>query len=471
MATRLLLILSSFLLSASTLAATPQPPLQEQPALHDIADAVSPVELQATITKLVSFGTRHTLSDTKSDTRGIGAARRWVKGRFEAISKDCGGCLTVITPSQVFTGERMPKEGAEVMDVVAIPKGTTDPDRYVVITGHLDSRVSNEMNSTADAPGADDDGSGTAAVIEAARVLSKYKFAASVVYSVDSGEEQGLFGGKVIAQYAHDHNWYVEADLNNDIVGNSHGENGIINTTSVRVFSEGTRALETPKEAAERRYHGGEIDSPSRNVARFMQALGDQYVPNWHVMLVYRTDRYGRGGDHTAFNALGYPAIRVTEANEDFTHQHQDVRVQDGVHYGDVLAGVDFNYLGKVTAMNAVTLAAMAWAPAPPTGLSIVSDPAPGLSGGVDTVVNWKSPGSDAVAFDVHWRHTTDPQWDNLRFVGNVQQYTLKNVSIDDYFFGVASVSADGFESPVEFPGAAGSFVPSTPAPAAATGH
>ena len=471
MPTRVLLILSSFLLSGATLAATPQPPLQEQPVLHDIADAVSPAELQGTITKLVGFGTRHTLSDTKSDTRGIGAARRWVKTRFEAISKDCGGCLTVITPSQVFTGERMPKEGAEVMDVVAIQKGTTDPDRYVVITGHLDSRVSNEMNSTLDAPGADDDASGTAAVIEAARVLSKYKFAASVVYSVDSGEEQGLFGGKVIAQYAHDHNWYVEADLNNDIVGNSHGQNGIVNTTSVRVFSEGTRALETPKEAAERRYHGGEIDSPSRNVARFMQVLGDQYVPNWHVLLVYRTDRYGRGGDHTAFNALGYPAVRVTEANEDFTHQHQDVRVENGVHYGDVLSGVDFTYLGKVTAMNAVTLAAMAWAPAPPTALSIASDPAPGLSGGIDTVVNWKTPGSDAAAFDVHWRHTTDPQWDNLRFVGNVQQYTLKDVSIDDYFFGVASVSADGFESPVEFPGAAGSFVPSTPAPSAATGH
>ncbi len=471
MATRFLLILSSFLLSASALAVGPQPPLQEQPVLHDIADAVSPAELQATITKLVGFGTRHTLSDTKSDTRGIGTARRWVKSRFEQISKDCGGCLTVITPSQVFSGERMPKEGAEVMDVVAIQKGTTDPDRYVVITGHLDSRVSNEMNSTADAPGADDDGSGTAAVIEAARVLSKYKFAASVVYSVDSGEEQGLFGGKVIAQYAHDHNWYVEADLNNDIVGNSHGQNGIVNTTSVRVFSEGTRALETPKEAAERRYHGGEIDSPSRNVARFMQMLGDQYVPNWHVMLVYRTDRYGRGGDHVAFNALGYPAIRVTEANEDFTHQHQDVRVENGIHYGDVLSGVDFNYLGKVTAMNAVTLAAMAWAPAPPAALDIAADPAPGLSGGVDTVVSWKTPGNDAAAFDVHWRHTTDPQWDNLRFVGDVQQYTLKNVSIDDYFFGVASVSSDGFESPVEFPGAAGSFVPSTPAPSAATGH
>ncbi|HEV2321352.1 MAG TPA: M28 family peptidase, partial [Gammaproteobacteria bacterium] len=313
---------------------------------------------------------------------------------------------------------------------------------------------------------ADDDGSGTSAVIEAARVLSKYKFRASVVYSVDSGEEEGLYGGQVIARYALEHHWYVEADLNNDIVGNSHGQNGVVNNTLVRVFSEGTRALETPKEAAYRRYHGGELDSPSRNVARYMQALAQQYVPNWRVMMVYRTDRFGRGGDQTAFNALGFPAVRVTEGNEDFTKQHQDVRVENGIHYGDVLSGVDFDYLAKVTAMNAVTLAAMAWAPAPPTGFDIASDPEPGLSGGVDTVLDWKSSGPDAAGFVVHKRLTTDPQWDAGRFVGDVQHYVLKDVSIDNYFFGVSSVSADGFESPVEFPGATGSFIPSTPAPA-----
>ena len=470
MARRALLILPSALLSFAALAAGPQPPPAEQPVLHDIALAVSPQELQATDSKLVSFGNRSTLSDTKSDKRGIGAAERWVKSRFEQISKDCGGCLEIITPSQVFKGERTPKDGVEVMDVVAIQKGS-DPDRYVVMTGHVDSRNSDTMDVTKDAPGADDDGSGTSAVIEAARVLSKYKFRANVVYSVDAGEEQGLYGGQVIAKYALDHHWYVEADLNNDIMGNSHGQNGIVDNTSVRVFSEGTRALETPKEAAGRRYHGGELDSPSRNVARYMQVLGEQYVPNWHVKMVYRTDRYGRGGDHTAFNALGFPAVRVTEANEDFTKQHQDVRVEGGIHYGDVLSGVDFDYLAKVTAMNAVTLAAMAWAPAPPTDFDIASDPAPGLSGGVDTVLKWKSPGSDAAGFDVRWRLTTDPQWDKRRFAGSAEQYTLKDVSIDDYFFGVASVSADGFESPVEFPGATGSFVPSTPPPADAATH
>lgn len=460
MLTRFALCLTALLASAIVLADTAPPPV-EHPVLRDIAGAVDSAQLQATLTQLVGFGTRQTLSDTQSKKRGIGAARRWVQSRFEQISKDCAGCLEVITPSQVFTGERMPKGGAEVMDVVAIQKGVSDPDRYIVMTAHLDSRVSDTLDATSDAPGADDDGSGVAAVLEAARVLSKYKFAASVVYSVDSGEEQGLYGGKIIAQYAADHHWQVEADLNNDIVGNPHGQDGLTDDTSVRVFSEGTRALETPQEAAERRYHGGEIDSPSRNVARYMRELGEEYVPNWHVMLVYRTDRYGRGGDHTAFNALGYPAVRVTESHEDFTHQHQDVRTEGGVHYGDVLSGVDFPYLARVTAMNAVTLAAMAWAPAPPAGVAIASDPAPGLSGGVDTVFDWKSV-AGAGGYRVHWRLTDDPRWSQGRWVGPVQHYLLKDVSIDDYFFGVASVSADGFESPVEFPGPAGAFWPAS---------
>src|SRR5579863_903366 len=465
MLTPTVLCLTAFLACAAALAEASGPLIQtmpppvEHPVLRDIAGAVDPVQLQATLTKLVGFGTRQTFSDTKSDTRGIGAARRWVQARFEQISKDCDGCLEVITPSQTFTGERMPKEGAEVMDVVAIQTGMTDPNRYVVMTAHLDSRASDVMDSTSDAPGADDDGSGVAAVLEAARVLSRYKFAGSVVYSVDSGEEQGLYGGKIIAQYAADHRWQVEADLNNDIVGNPRGQDGLTDDTSVRVFSEGTRALETPKEAADRRYHGGEIDSPSRNVARYMRELGEQYVPNWHVTLVYRTDRYGRGGDHTAFNALGFPAVRVTESHEDFTHQHQDVRTKGGVRYGDMLSGVDFSYLARVTAMNAVTLAAMVWAPAPPASLSIASDPLPGLSGGIDTVFDWK-PAAGAAAYRLNWRLTDDPRWSQGRFVGPVQHYVLKDVSIDDYFFGVASVSADGFESPVEFPGPAGAFWP-----------
>ena len=455
---RVLPILLSFLVGGAAFAGDTAPvPPEEHPVLGEIAQAMDPAQLQSALTTLVGFGTRQTLSDTKSDKRGIGAAERWVGSRFEQISRDCGDCLAVITPSQRFTGERMPKQGAEVTDVVAIQRGATDPDRYVVMTAHIDSRNSDATDATKDAPGADDDGSGVAALLETARVLSKYKFAASIVYSVDSGEEEGLYGGKVIAQYAQDHHWQVEADLNDDIVGNSRGQNGVTDNTSVRIFSEGTRALETIKEAADRRYHGGEVDSPSRNVARYVQALAERYIPNWHVTLVYRTDRFGRGGDHTAFNALGYPAVRLTESHEDFTHQHQDVRVQDGVHYGDVLSGVDFPYLAKVAATNAIALAGMAWAPAPPSGLSIASDPAPGLSGGTDTVFDWK-PSAGAAGYRVHWRATTEPRWDAGRYVGSMQHYVLKDVSIDDWFFGVAAVSTDGFESPVVFPGPAGAF-------------
>src|SRR5579859_1387749 len=221
-------ILLLYLICGAALGGDTAPvPAEAHPVLGEIAAAIEPAQLQNTLTTLVGFGTRHTLSDTKSNKRGIGAARRWVQSRFEQLSKDCGGCLEVITPSQVFSGERIPKEGAEVMDVVAMQKGSTDPDRYVVMTAHLDSRVSDIMDARSDAPGADDDGSGVAAVLETARVLSKYKFAATIVYSVDSGEEQGLYGGKVISQYAADHHWQVEADLNDDIVGNSHGQNGV----------------------------------------------------------------------------------------------------------------------------------------------------------------------------------------------------------------------------------------------------
>jgi Zn-dependent M28 family amino/carboxypeptidase len=326
---------------------------------REVAIAPGPPQLQATIQTLVGFGTRHTLSDTKSPKRGIGAARRWAQSRFEAISKDCGGCITVVTPSQMFTGRRVPTS-SEVMDIVGIQKGTTDPDRVIILTGHIDSRVTDIMNITADAPGADDDGSGTAAVLEAARILSRYKFPATIVYGVLAGEEQGLYGGKVLADYAKAQGWHVEADLNNDIVGGTKGMNGVVNNTRVRLFSEGTRQVETADEAKERRFAGGEIDSASRNVARYAKSLSEQYIPNWTVSMVYRLDRFGRGGDHSAFNDLGYPAVRFTENSEDYRHQHQDLRTEGGVEYGDTIAHVDFPYLAKVTASNAVTAASMA---------------------------------------------------------------------------------------------------------------
>lgn len=451
--------LAALMLAAApaALAEPPAAPAKDQPLLHQIVRDVSADELHATIAKLVSFGTRSTISDTTSDTRGIGAARRWVKARFEAMSRECGGCLEVVTPSAVFTGPRYAKP-TEVMDVIAIQRGTSDPDRVVVISGHIDSRNSDTMDVTKDAPGANDDGSGTAAVIEAARVLSRHKFAATIVYSVDSGEEQGLDGGKVSADYARAHGWRVEADLNNDIVGNSHGLNGVHDDTHVRVFSEGTRAVETQAEANRRRYNGGELDSPSRNLARYMKALGDRYVKGLSVEMIYRTDRYGRGGDQTRFLEAGYPAVRVTEAAENYTRQHQDVRVENGIHYGDVIEGVDFPYLAKVTRLNAVTLASLASAPPPPQDVKIegaVSD---------DTTVTWK-PAPGAVDYRVWWRDTLSPAWTWARSSGGATTLKLKDVIIDDWFFGVSSVSADGWESPIEFPGPAGSFV-SAPPPA-----
>jgi hypothetical protein len=425
------------------------------PLLKSIADEISPSELQATIEQLVGFGTRHTLSDTKSTTRGIGAARRWVKGRFATFSRTCGGCLEVTMPGQIFTGDRLPGPTA-IADVLAIQRGTSDPDRVIVISGHIDSRVTNPMNATSDAPGADDDGSGTAAVIEAARVLSRHKFPATLVYAVLSGEEQGLYGGKLLAQYARQHNWHVEADLNNDIVGNTSGANGAKESGYVRLFSEGTRSVETPEEATRRRYNGGEVDSPSRNLARFVSELASQYIDGFKARMIYRTDRYSRGGDQVPMLAAGYPAIRFTEAIENYNREHQDVRVESGVHYGDTPDGIDFPYLANVTRLNAVTMAALAMAPAPPPTVKIEG------AVSLDTTVSW-SPAAGAARYRVWWRDTTSPLWTESKLApADATALVLKSVNIDDWFFGVSSVSADGYESPVEFPGPAGSFV--TPA-------
>lgn len=446
--------LAAFVLAAALPIAgsgADQPPQAEKsPLLQSIAGDVKPDELRATIAMLVGFGTRHTLSDTKSSTHGIGAARRWAKSRFEEFSKRCKGCLQIEMPEQTVTGERIPQPAA-IVDVLAIQRGTSDPDRVIVISGHIDSRVTDVMNVTSDAPGADDDGSGTATVIEAARVLSQHKFPATLVYAVLSGEEQGLYGGKLLAQYARDHHWNVEAALNNDIVGNTTGTNGIKDDTHVRVFSEGTRSTETPEQATRRRYNGGEVDSPSRNLARYVSGLADKYLTNFSARMVYRTDRYSRGGDQVPMLAAGYPAVRFTEAIENYQREHQDLRTADGVRYGDVLDAVDFPYLAQVARLNAITMAALASAPPPPAEVKIEG------AVSMDTTVSWTSaPG--AAGYRVWWRDTTAPQWTNNRFVSDANSVVLKDVNIDDWFFGVSSVAADGFESPVEFPGPAGAF-------------
>jgi hypothetical protein len=281
------------------------------------------------------------------------------------------------------------------------------------------------------------------------------------VYSADSGEEQGLYGGKIIAQYAVDHAGKVEANLNNDIVGSPRGGDGQSDPHIVRVFSEGTKSNETLEQAKYRRYHGGEVDSPSRSLARTMQTLADRYLDQFHVRMVYRTDRYGRGGDQVEFLAQGFPAVRVTESNEDYTHQHQDIRTESGVQYGDTIEHVDFEYLANVTRLDAITMAALAKAPAPPQGVDIQGEVA------YDTTVSWKAvPG--AARYRAWWRETTAPQWQHARDAGSATSLKLAGINIDDFYFGVSSVSADGWESPVVFPGFAGSFERSPPAAGAA---
>jgi hypothetical protein len=433
-------------------ASAQTPPRTDHPLLHEVAGAVSEQRLHGYIERMVGFGTRHTMSDTRSNRRGIGAARRWVKREFETMSRACGGCLEIATPSETVSGtERIPTP-TEVVDVLAIQRGTGDPTRVIIISGHLDSRVSDVMNFRSDAPGANDDASGVAAVMEAARVLSQHRFPATLVYAALSGEEQGLHGGKILADYARAQGWQVEAVLNNDIIGNTEGLSGVRDNTHVRIFSEGTRAVETPEQANRCRYNGGEVDSPSRNLARFMDRLADEYLTNLDVVMVYRTDRFGRGGDQVRMLEAGYPSVRVTEAAENYNRQHQDLRRENGIRYGDTIDGVDFPYLAQVTRLNIVSMAALASAPRPPGGVAIAGNVSP------NTTVSWRAV-EGAAAYRVWWRSTTDPQWRTSRLApGDATQLVLNGVVIDDWFFGVSSISADGYESPVVFPGAPGAF-------------
>jgi hypothetical protein len=458
---RVVLLFSSVALVS---AAPPPTPSEPYAQLREIVAPISGTRMKQTVAKLVSFGTRHTLSSQTDPKRGIGAAQNWVKSEFESYSKACGNCLTIVTPEKSFTGDRSPK-GVTVRDVVAIQRGTTDPNRVVIITGHLDSRVTDVMNSTSDAPGANDDGSGTAAVVEAARILSKHKFPATIVYGVLTGEEQGLYGGKTLAEYAKAQGWQVEAELNNDIIGNSCSSDGVCDDTHVRVLSEGVRGDATPALIARQRSLGGFNDAPSRNLSRFVDSLAGNLGMSLDVRQIWRTDRWGRGGDHIPFQELGYPAIRFTVAVENYNWQHQDLRTEKGVVYGDTIDHMDFDYLEKVTKLNAAALAAIA--SAPPT-------PEPEAHGAVstDTTVSWNDQGSRI--FVVHWRRTDSNNWQESRLV-NLDRIesearvkaaanappgaiilaepgygiVLPHIRVDDWVFGVSSVGANGFESPV----------------------
>ena len=442
-------------LSAPCLAQDQAPP-SEVLAVHDHVAAVSADRIEADIRTLVGFGTRHTLSETRSDTRGIGAARRWIHDEFQRISAECGGCLEVMYVSDTISGETRIPEPTEVVSVIAIQRGRLDPDRYVMMSGDIDSRVTDPLDGTSDSPGANDNASGMAGVLEAARVLSQHQFDGSIIYAGLSGEEQGLFGGQIVAAHALEEGWRIKAVLNNDMIGNISGINGVTNNMTARVFSEGTRDVETPEEARIRRFTGGEVDSPSRNLARFVDRTADQYIPNLDVMMVYRLDRFGRGGHHRPFNAVGIPGVRIMETNEHYDRQHQDLRTEDGRVYGDTLDGVDFDYAARLTALNIAVMAQIAGAPPFPSNVTLEGAVRP------STTISWTAASGEAAenlaGYRVYWRLTDQPQWQWSRFVGRVDTYTLENVVIDNYYFGVSAVALDGSETPVVFPGPAGSF-------------
>jgi Zn-dependent M28 family amino/carboxypeptidase len=416
--------------------------------LTEISTAPSAERIENDIIKLVGFGTRHTLSDTISATRGIGAARRWVKSSFEEVSKNCNNCLEVSYLEDLVKadGSRIVTD-TKVVNVMAIQRGTTYPNRYVIMSGDIDSRVSDANDFTSNAPGANDNASGLAGTIESARVLSKYKFPVSIIYVGLSGEEQGLYGGKIMAKYAKEKNWDIIAVLNNDMIGNIEGIDGVIDNSTFRVFSEAISVNTTEKERNRMRFYGGEVDGTSRQLARYVDRLTEQYMTNLDAIMIYRLDRFGRGGHHRPFNDEGFTGVRIMEMHENYNRQHQDIRVENGIEYGDVLEGVNFDYAAKLTAVNCLTLASLAAAPLEPKNVMIAGVVEPSTRLKWDDVAD-----KNSIGYKIYWRDTTSPQWQYSRFVGKTNDYTLKNIVIDNFLFGVVSVGKNGAESLVQFP-------------------
>jgi hypothetical protein len=406
--------------------------------------------IEKTIRKLVSFGTRNTLSTQSDPNRGIGAARDWLFTEFSKVAEQSGGRMTV--EKQTFEqpkAARVP-EPTMITNIVATLKGTQaeSAGRTYIVSGHYDSMCTSPTNATCDAPGANDDASGTAAVLEMARVMAKYKFNATIIFMAVAGEEQGLLGSTYAAEQARQKGVDVEAMFTNDIIGSSLGGNGVRDAHTVRVFSEGVPSSEKPEEATVRRGVGGENDSAPRQLARFIKETGERYVPGMRVMMVYRRDRYLRGGDHIPFLERGFPAVRFTEPNEDYRHQHQNVRIENEVQYGDLPQFDDFNYIANVARVNAASLAALALAPARPKNVGLLTTRLTN-----DTDLKWdanKEP--DLAGYEIVWRDTTSPVWTNARAVGNVTSFTVKGMSKDNYFFGVRAVDKQGNRSAASFP-------------------
>jgi len=404
---------------------------------------VSAAHLRATVEKLVSFGNRSTLSANDPALapkgKGVLAARDWIRSEFERYSKDCGGCLDV--QLDTFTeapADRIPQP-TEISNVFAVLKGTTDPDRIYLVTGHYDSRNGDNANIHDPAPGANDDGSGTAVSMECARVLSKHKFPATIIFLTVAGEEQGLNGSRHFAKMAREKGWKIDAVLNNDIVGGDRNKGQ--DPTIVRVFSEGIPAAATEKDIRMIRALGGENDSSSRQLARYIRETAKTYIGGqFGPKLVFRRDRYLRGGDHTAFNQEGFAAVRFTEYREDFNHQHQNPRTENGIEYGDLPKFVDFDYVANVARLNASVLASLASAPAAPGKVRLLTR---NLEN--DSTIEWEASPA-ATAYEVLWRPTTAPEWENVIPVGNVTHVSLPR-SKDNVIFAVRALDKQGHRS------------------------
>ncbi|REH52487.1 peptidase M28-like protein [Tenacibaculum gallaicum] len=430
-----------FLLISTTISA------QTDTKIYDIINAISTDRIKTYITTLTNFGTRHTLSDTISNTRGIGAARRWIKSEFEEISSDCNSCLEVFYQKDFVkkgVNKRITKD-VWVVNVLAVQKGSKYPNNYIIMSGDIDSRISDPNNFTDDAPGANDNASGMAGTIEAARVLSNYTFENSIIYVGLSGEEQGLFGGKGLAEYAKEKDWNIVGVMNNDMIGNIKGVDGVIDNRTFRIFSEPVPPTETELQRKARRFYGGEVDGVSRQLARYIYKTTKTYMPEMNPKMIYRLDRFGRGGHHRPFNDAGFAGIRIMEAHENYTQQHQDIRTENGIEYGDRLKFVNFDYAKKLTAVNAINLASIAAAPPSPKNVRI---------GGIveaSAKLQWNKV-EGAKGYKIYWRDTTSPTWDNFKYIENTTEFTLEGIVLDNYFFGVSAVGKNGHESIVSFP-------------------
>lgn len=416
---------------------------QLDPEIIEMMDRVSADTIQSNIETLVNFGTRHTLSETESDTFGIGAARRWIKKEMDRYSSESENRLEVEFHRFLQEPTRRITDSVEIVNIVATLPGTDAGDnRIFVVSGHYDSRASHVMDSESIAPGANDDASGTAAVMEMARVMSGYKFAATIVFLAVAGEEQGLLGARQWAREAAEEDKNIAGMFTNDIIGNHESQDGALSDPDrVRLFARGiTPGEQLDIETARFLQTGGESDMPTRQLARTIKEVAESYQENSEVWLIYRADRYLRGGDHLAFLEQGYPAVRFSEPHEDFRYQHQDLREEDGVEYGDLPEFVDFEYVKHVTNINLSALANLARSPKPPANLGMNISQLEN-----DTELRWSSSDSENLGgYQVLWRETTSPVWQYKKFVGTDTHYTAKNISKDNWLFGVRSVSKDG---------------------------